>query len=459
MVAVAVGRDQPAAPQAPPGPLGRLERTPSPVARVLLIALNLAAVACSLLSVTRHGVSFGRYRIDLDVYRLGSQVWLHRGDLYGVLPLTSSGVRLPFSYPPVAAAALSPLSLMPMALAGALLTLASVALTGVVLRVFLRYGAGARSWWTVGWLLPVALSIEPVRNTLNYGQVNILLMALVAADCLLPGTRWPRGALVGLAAAVKLTPAAFVLFFACRGDRRAVATSAVTFAVCEAAGFPLAWHDSVRYWTSVMFQTGRPGSTANAANQSIQAVLVRAGLDPHAPAEMAAWLALSAVVLVLAWYGMRRAVARSADAWALSLNAFAALLICPISWSHHWVWAGPALLVLAIRGLRDRRRGMLAGAAAGLAVFVAAPQWWFPTGGDREIHWPAWQQVIGSSYVFLAAVILLLSIGNPLGTHWPPWRRPAAMGDRCYDQRADGDAVMAGRDHGGGRWALREGGA
>ena len=118
MVAVAVGLDQPASPSAPPGLLGRLERTASPRARVLLVALNLAAVAFYLLSVTWHGIGFGRYRIDLDVYRIGSQVWLRHGELYGVLPLTSSGMRLPFSYPPIAAVALSPLSLMPMAVAG-----------------------------------------------------------------------------------------------------------------------------------------------------------------------------------------------------------------------------------------------------------------------------------------------------------------------------------------------------
>ena len=139
-----------------------------------------------------------------------------------MLKMRDDGLELPR-----AAVALSPLSLMPMAVAGTLLTLVSVVLTAVVLRLFLRYGAGAGSWWLVGWLLPVALLLEPVRNTLNYGQVNILLMALVAADCLLPVTRWPRGALVGLAAAVKLTPAAFVLFFLCRGDRRAAGTSAI----------------------------------------------------------------------------------------------------------------------------------------------------------------------------------------------------------------------------------------
>ena len=38
-------------------------------------------------------------------------------------------------------------------------------------------------------------------------------------------------------------------------------------------------------------------------------------VDPDTPAETAAWLALSAVVVVLAWYGMRHAGAASADAW------------------------------------------------------------------------------------------------------------------------------------------------
>ena len=234
-------------------------------------------------------------------------------------------------------------------------------------------------------------------------------MALVAADCLLPDMRWPRGALVGLAAAVKLTPAAFVLFFLCRGDRRAAGTSAVSFAACTAAGFALDWHDSVRYWTSIVVQTTRPGSLLFCANQSIQGVLARAGLDPRTPAGTAAWLAASAVVLVLAWFGMRRARAASDDAWALSLNAFAALLISPISWSHHWVWAAPALLLLAVRGLQDKNRALLAAALAGLAVFAAGPQWWFPHTENREAHWAAWEQVIGGSYVILAAVILLIS--------------------------------------------------
>ena len=148
----------------------------------------------------------------------------------------------------------------------------------------------------------------------------------------------------------------------------------------------------------------------------------------------------------------RSAFAASADAWALSLNAFAGLLISPISWSHHWVWGETAVLTLAVLGWRGlaRNRGgdrehsgrtgwrgrarnpgqdrgeppgrtaarpdgialtaglpCLALAAVGAIMFAVSPQWWFPGGGNRELHWAAWEQAAGSSYVIFAAVVLL----------------------------------------------------
>jgi alpha-1,2-mannosyltransferase len=225
---------------------------------------------------------------------------------------------------------------------------------------------------------------------------------------------------------VKLTPAAFVLFFLLRRDWRAAATAALSCCVATAAGFALAWRDSLGYWTSVVFQSGRPGNPAYAANQSIEAVLARAGLAPDSLAGRGAWLAASALVVLLACLGMRRALDRGRDgadhepqgggyrgwdAWALSLNAFAALLVSPVSWSHHWVWAETAMLVLACLGLREpgpawRRRG-LAFTAAGTVVFAIGPQWWFPSGGNRELHWAWWEQLAGSSYVILAVTVLL----------------------------------------------------
>jgi alpha-1,2-mannosyltransferase len=374
--------------------------------RLSLAVANLAALTFSLLTFSRRGVGFYPYRLDLDVYRIGSLAFLDGGNLYHGLPPTGSGAALPFTYPPFAAVLLSPLAMVPMAVAAMVVTLASITLTGVTLREFTRslssgpLPAGPRL--SIWWLLPVALFLEPVHSTLEYGQVNIALLALVSLDCLRPDPRWPRGTLTGLAAAVKLTPAAFVLFFLLRRDRRAAATAAGSFAAATGAAFALDWHDSVRYWTQVITDTRRPGNPASAANQAISGLIARAGLDPQTHAGMIAWLALSAAVIVVTVLGMRRALVAAEPAWALSLNALAALLVSPISWTHHWVWAEPALLVLAVLAWRHSWRAGLAAVAAGLVTFAASPSWLLPSGHDADLRWAPWEQVAGNSYVIFA---------------------------------------------------------
>ena len=106
--------------------------------------------------------------------------------------------------------------------------------------------AGALSVASVA--LPVGLLLEPVLETFKFGQVNLVLMALVAVDCLVEHPRWPRGLLVGLAAAIKLTPAAFVLFFLLRRDRRAAVVTVVTAAAATGLGFAVDAASSARYW-------------------------------------------------------------------------------------------------------------------------------------------------------------------------------------------------------------------
>jgi alpha-1,2-mannosyltransferase len=383
--------------------------------RPSLAAANLAAVTFSLLTFSRHGVGFHAYRLDLDVYRIGSLTFLHGGNLYRGLPPTSSGAALPFTYPPFAAVLLSPLAMVPMTVASMMVTLAGITLTGVTLREFTRslssrplpagpmprVGPRLSIWW----LLPMALFLEPVHSTLEYGQVNITLLAMVSLDCLRPDPRWPRGTLTGLAAAVKLTPAAFVLFFLLQRDRRAAITAAGSFTAATGAAFALDWHDSVQYWTHVIFGLSRPGNPASPANQSISGLIARAGLDPQAHAGMIAWLTLLAAVIVVTVFGMRRALAAAEPAWALSLNAFAALLISPISWTHHWVWAEPALLVLAVLARRHSWRAGLAAVAAGLVIFAVSPAWLLPPGHDAGL----WEQAAASPYVIFAAGVLLLS--------------------------------------------------
>ena len=228
-----------------------LLRTPR---RVLLVTVPLLALV--LVGVV---IYTGGRHIDLQVYRFGVQAWLSGGGLYGPLPQTAAHIALPFIYPPFAALAMIPLAVVPWVVAWtgllALSTLSLGATLYVVARRLWEAGGRAGALSVASIALPLALavepgkiidfnapdasprpplSLEPVSQTIQFGQINLLLMALVAIDCLVARPRWPRGMLVGIAAAIKLTPAAFVLYFLLRRDYRSAATAAVSGAVATA---------------------------------------------------------------------------------------------------------------------------------------------------------------------------------------------------------------------------------
>lgn len=386
----------------------------------------VAVVAFFAPSLPSQGPAMLPYRMDLDVYRIGSRAWLHGVPLFGPLPATAVGLRLPFTYPPFAAVVFSPLSLIPLGVAGLFVTLCTIAALVVPVRLYLR-----PLGWPLGGALAVALLLEPMRSTIQFGQVNVVLMALVAADCLAPAPRWPRGSLTGLAAAVKLTPLSFVLFFLLRRDYRGAVMTSLTFIGCSALGLILAPGDSMRYWTSAVFQTAsRIGNPQYAANQSILGVLARAGLDPAKPACLCLWLALSAAVLAVTCLGMRRVLAAGHAQLALVLNAFASLLVSPVSWSHQWVWAVPAVLALAAASREASLRKAWPTAACALAIFLAAPQWWF----DGPPHLALWQQAVGDSYVLFAISMLIISARMRL-----PKRTGPVVGTEAHDDTTHHD--------------------
>jgi len=371
----------------------------------LLVAVNLAAAGIYF-ARAGHGIGLGGYRLDLDVYRTGARVLLHGGDLYGRLPRLSDGHHLPFTYPPFAALTFIPLALVGYSTANWVLTAATIGCVAASLWCFAVSTpgqAGARMRRLLPWALPAALLLEPVRSTLAYGQINALLMALVTFDCLTPAPRWPRGIGVGIAAAVKLTPGIFVLFFLLRRDLRAAARAGLAFAACTGAAFALAPRDSLRYWTQIAYQPARVGGIAYASNQSILGTLARLGLAD--PARTWLWAVLGLLVAAFAVTGIRGAFHTGQVTRALLLNAAAGLLISPISWSHHWVWAAPALLTCLATTHPNRRRPP-APAVLALLTFAIAPHWLLPSGAGRELHWSWWQQAAGDSYALTALAAL-----------------------------------------------------
>lgn len=374
--------------------------------RVLVILVLAAELAFYLLGAPLQ-LSVDQPHLDLDVYRLAGQQWSRGSTVYGTL-VTSNGSPLPFTYPPLAASLFAAFALVSLPVAGFLLTVLSIAVLAAVLWLFLpeTVRRGPDAPWAVLSVLAAALLTEPVRSTLNYGQVNVLLMALVAADVLVPDPRWRRGTLIGLAAAVKLTPAAFVLLPLLRRDGRTVLTSALSFLGFTALGFVLAPADSREYWGHTLLDPARPGNPTYGDNQNVRAVLARYGID--GAGLTVSWLVLSAVVLAVTVVAVRRALAAERAPLALALTALGALLVSPVSWSHHWVWAVPCVLVLALLAWETRSRWATALAVSGSVVLLAAFHRLFVQGGDVELAWPWWTQLLASSYTWWAVLVLVV---------------------------------------------------
>ncbi|MCU1663225.1 MAG: hypothetical protein JWR58_3290 [Pseudonocardia sp.] len=395
-----------------------LLRTPR---RVLLVTVPLLALV--LVGLVIH--TGGRH-IDLQVYRFGVQAWLSGGDLYGPLPETAAHIALPFIYPPFAALVMVPLAVVPWVVAWtgllALSTLSLGATLYIVARRLWPAGGAGAALSVASIALPLALAVEPgkaidfdavadasarpplglepVLQTIQFGQINLLLMALVALDCLVERPRWPRGMLIGIAAAIKLTPAAFVLYFLLRRDYRAAATAAVSGAVATAIGFVVAPSQSWTFWLDN--PAGGVSGSPFFTNQTFQAVLVRMGVD--GTPRTVCWLLLSAGLLALAVPAIRRGSAPL----ALVATAGVALLVSPTSWSHHWVWIAPALLVVAATAWRSRSWGRAVVTLAMAAVFVIAPHQYLPQADGRELAWTPLQQAIGSTYVWFTVLLFVL---------------------------------------------------
>jgi alpha-1,2-mannosyltransferase len=404
-----------------PAPAQGPDETAAPTAgggwnRVLLTGLAVVGIVGAVVGIVYNlvglpwlGRSFGSsYRIDLDVYRLGGTAFAKGAEVYGQLPPTQIGNPLPFTYPPIAAISFGPMSWVSLAQASIVMTVVSIVALFAAIALTLRsHGIGMPTTlvWGGGLALGLAMLSEPVFSTFNYGQVNLVLMALVLADCLPKRTPWPRGILIGFVAAFKLTPAVFVLYLLLRKDFRAIVVSAISFAAFTAIGFVLAFGDATKYWTEILPDSNRIGRPAYPANQSITGFLARLGVeDLRTPL----WLLASVLVLAVTIVAMRRALKADEPALALCANALAGLLVSPVSWSHHWVWAIPLLLTMVV--LAHRRRSVLLGgwAVLGAVMFHFAPHWRLSSGRYDGLGWPITDQLLASSYVWWGLGTLVL---------------------------------------------------
>ncbi|WP_452746322.1 glycosyltransferase 87 family protein [Streptomyces filipinensis] len=349
--------------------------------------------------------------IDLMVYRAEGAIVRAGGDLYA---LRATAAHLPTTYPPFAALLFTPLTLLDTAPLRLLATAGNLALLVVFVRLSLRLVGHARVD-TVWWVAAPAVWCEPVWTTLRYGQVNLFLAVLVLWD--LSRRRAGRhdrlaGAGLGMAAAVKLTPALFPVFLLVTGvvarlrGRDAgpwlghARGAGVAFAGATLLAAAVLPYDSWRFWTDVVFRVGRVGHAEDTADQALRGVLARV---LHTPDPGAPWVAAAAVAAVLGLAAAVAAELRGRRDWAVCACAVTALLISPVSWTHHWVWCVPLVLLLWSHGPRPAALGTL-------LVFCSYAPWWVPHGTRRpELHQNIPELTLSALYAGAGVLFLVLT--------------------------------------------------
>ncbi|GGX58784.1 glycosyltransferase 87 family protein [Streptomyces fructofermentans] len=366
-----------------------------------LLSVLVLATAVAVFTAT---VPLLRGWFDLRVYHGAVDAWVHHGGrLYDYrVPGTAYG----FTYPPFAAVAMLPMALLGLHAAVAVGLLVNLAATASVLRALLPDRVRAHGWYGVAVTVCLLALLEPVRDTFSFGQVNLVLLALVLGDAvpLAAGRerRW-AGTGIGLAAAIKLTPAIFVVLLLLAGRRRAAATAAGVALAATALAARAAPDASRFYWTEAVWDTTRVGRLSYVSNQSLQGVLARLA-EPGVPSR-AAWALAALAVLALWVRRVRRALAGDDLLGAFALTGLAACLVSPITWVHHLVWLLPSLAILVESGLRRRRLLRLAGV---LYVLLCSSVVWLWT---DDASGPA--GLVGSNaYVWITLGLLA---GLPVG--------------------------------------------
>lgn len=307
------------------------------LAQPLILVAGLIAGAIMITRGIQHAET--QYLLDVGVFQDAGRALLNGDPFYSEDFPTRSGFR--FIYPPFAALLFAPLAWMSEGVMEIAWTLATfIAVFLVVWMGAKRLGLRGSLIWAVG-LSGLAFVLEPIRAHVMYGQINIFLILLVTADVLGFTPRKIRGIGIGIAAGIKITPAAYALIFLVRKDWWSVLRSFLFFLVTAAIGFAIRVEDSIYFWTTEFFSSERGGPPPYPPNQSLTGLIARMGVDD----QTALTIMKPGFVLIalLCLWGAWRFERAGRPVHALVLVVLGIVLAGPLAVTHHW--AGVVLLL------------------------------------------------------------------------------------------------------------------
>ena len=263
-----------------------------------------------------------------------------------------------FTYPPLAALLLWPVALLPWSL-----TVVGTAWAAVILVTVLggvvalsREQPGRQEWqaWLPA-LFVVTVGSQPVRDALHFGQLSpIVGLLTVCAPLLILRAGIP----VGLAAGLKLTPAATWGIWILQRRWRLLTESIATFGLLAALAWAVLPAESHAYWSTLLWDSQRVGDLGSLGNNSWLGLASRHLTG--APAA-AVWATGVLACLVLVARHAHRARPGTVDLWTSIVAGYLlALIASPVSWTHHATFLAPLALLVALRTHGCRRAAALA---------------------------------------------------------------------------------------------------
>ncbi|WP_311775540.1 glycosyltransferase family 87 protein [Corynebacterium testudinoris] len=370
-------------------------------------------------------IEFTTFPVDMVVYREGVVAFLEGREMYSVR-MPAGSTELPFIYPPFGALVLVPLSIPGVFSddqAGNIMLSVSAVLILVCLFFVLRtVTAGKVDRLSLYALSSVAwaamMLIEPVYLNSSYAQINVILMALVILD-IVPRKRWlPQGTLIGIAAAIKLSPLAMLLYFLLRGKLRPIFVAVASALIATGAAALVRWDATVEFFSSVLLGMGTEAEfgvdSTYQSNSSLKGMIMRwysstDSLAAHGTQVNIIWLGLVVLTIGLGGWLMWALIRRGMLIDAALVNAFIMLLVSPVSWSHHWVWLALALPVLGWRCVTTF--GVPVGLSALTLVWTwlvlqEPPKWWY--GDNYDVHSLTYvEKFLISDFVWLAIATMI----------------------------------------------------
>jgi len=319
-------------------------------------------------------------------------------------------------YPPFFGVLFAPLVPLPVWLGAAVWFLVGLTL------VFLTSRAIARMAWTMTkgkgtapplilWVAPLLMTTVVIMTNLATSQINIFIFSLVVLglDHFVRRKDHWAGFLIGVAAAIKLTPGLVVVYFAYKGCWKTVLWAAIGGFTCWGVVLPIImgpeyYMEVMQSWIGTLQSFVTEGTMAEGmdgyrhTNQSMEAAFYRyfthtpadGGYDhfylnllsiPYATAAVIVKFFKLALVVTLAFV-CRTPIATRKDFRLLlefSLVLIATLFISPISWINHYIVMmlpfGVAFYYLRITEKTDpfRSKMLLALLVAVLLTYLTHP--------------------------------------------------------------------------------------